>query len=100
MRSIQEQGKFAGSRAPYGYVRDPRDKHMLLADDETAPIVREMFEMVADGATLHYVATTLNERGVASPGRRLYETGVSKKDKYKNSLWYMQTVRRILQDRI
>lgn len=79
MRSIQEQGKFAGSRAPYGYVRDPRDKHMLLADDETAPIVREMFEMVADGATLHYVATTLNERGVASPGRRLYETGVSKK---------------------
>lgn len=100
MRSIQEQGKFAGSRAPYGYVRDPRDKHMLLADDETAPIVREMFEMVADGATLHYVATTLNERGVASPGRRLYETGVSKKDKYKNSMWYMQTVRRILQDRI
>ena len=62
---------------------------MLLADDETAPIVREMFEMVADGATLHYVATTLNERGVASPGRRLYETGVSKKDKYKNSMWYM-----------
>lgn len=100
MRAIQEQGKFAGSRAPYGYVRDPRDKHMLLADDETAPVVREMFEMVANGATLHYVATTLNERGIASPGRRLYETGVSKKDKYKNSMWYMQTVRRILQDRI
>lgn len=100
MRAIEAQGKFAGSRAPYGYMRDPEDKHMLLADQETAPIVREMFEMVANGAALHYVATTLNARGVPSPGRRLYDLGVATTDKFKNSKWYMSTVKRILQSKI
>lgn len=100
MRSIQMQGKFAGSRAPYGYLLDPNDKHQLIIDPKTAPIVKEMFEMLADGCTMHYIATTLNERGVPSPGRYLYERGVATTDKFKNSRWYMQTVRKILHDQI
>ena len=98
MRSIQEQGKFAGSKAPYGYRLNPNDKHCLIADEETAPIVKEMFELLADGNTLHYIATSFNARGIPSPGRLMYERGISKTDKFKNSKWYMQTVSRILQD--
>lgn len=98
MRSIQEQGKFAGSRAPYGYRLDPADKHRLLIDEETAPVVKEMFELLADGNTLHFIATTFNARGIPSPGRLLYERGIAKTDKFRDSRWYMQTVRRILQD--
>lgn len=100
MRSIQEQGKFAGSKAPYGYLLDPDDKHHLIVDEEISPIVKEMFEMLAEGNTLHYIATFLNSNGVHSPGRLLYDRGISKADKFKNSKWYMQTVRRILQDPI
>lgn len=98
--SVQKQGKFAGSRAPYGYRLNPEDKQQLLIDDCTACIVKEMFEMVAAGHTLHYVATTLNARGVPSPGRHLYDVGVTKSEKFKNSKWYMPTVRRILSDQI
>ncbi len=100
MRSIQQQGKFSGSRAPYGYLLDPLDKHHLIVDEETAPIVKEMFEMLADGCTLHSIATTLNARGVPSPGRILYDRGVATTDHFKNSKWYMQTVRRILDNQI
>ena len=75
MRSIQEQGKFAGSKAPYGYLLDPDDKHHLIVDEEISPIVKEMFEMLAEGNTLHYIATFLNSNGIHSPGRLLYDRG-------------------------
>jgi len=100
MSTIQQQGKFAGSRPPYGYLQHPDDKHLLIVDDETAPIVREMYEMVADGKTLHYIATTLNERGIPSPGRLLYERGRTKLDKFKNAKWYYNTIRTILSNQI
>lgn len=100
MRSIQEQGKFAGSKAPYGYRLSPEDKHCLIVDEEAAPVVKEMFELLSAGNTLHYIATTLNARGVPSPGRLMYDRGITKADKFKNSRWYMQTVKRILQDPI
>ena len=100
VRTIQEQGKFAGSRAPYGYKLDPMDKHHLIIDPETAPVVKELYEMLAEGNTVHCVATTMNDRGIASPGRILYERGVATTDHFKNSKWYMQTVSRILQDEI
>lgn len=100
MRTIQDQGKFAGSRAPYGYRLDPADKHHLVIDEETASIVKQLFELLAEGNTVHYVATTMNARGIPSPGRLLYERGIATTDHFKNSEWYMQTVRRILQDEI
>lgn len=100
MRTIQDQGKFAGSRAPYGYRLDPADKHHLVIDEETASIVKQLFELLAEGNTVHYVATTMNARGIPSPGRLLYERGIATTDHFKNSKWYMQTVRRILQDEI
>lgn len=100
MKTIQEQGKFAGSRAPYGYLLDPKDKHHLIIDEEAAPVVKELFELLAEGNTVHYVATTMNNRGIPSPGRLLYERGIAKTDHFKNSKWYMPTVRRILTDKI
>ena len=100
MRTIQDQGKFAGSRAPYGYRLDPADKHHLIIDEETAPIVKQLFELLAEGNTVHFVATTMNANGIPSPGRLLYERGSASTDHFKNSKWYMQTVRRILQDEI
>lgn len=100
MQSIQEQGKFAGSRAPYGYLIHPHDKHQLIIDEVTAPVVQEIFEMVAAGNTLHYIATDLNKRKVPSPGRRMYDLNNAVSDKFKNSVWYMPTIRRILLNRV
>ncbi len=99
MRTMQKQGKFVGGRAPYGYLRDPNDKHRLIPDPEAAPVVHELFEMIANGHTLHYAAVTMNGKGIPSPGRHNYDLGLVKSDKFKNSLWYQQTVRRILLDK-
>lgn len=99
-RNAQEQGKFTSGRAPYGYQIDPKDKHHLVIDEETAPVVLQLFELLAEGNTVHGVAMIMNERGIPSPGRLLYERGVATTDKFKNSRWYMPTIRRMLSDEI
>ena len=45
----QKQGKFIGTKAPYGYIKDPADKNHLLIDERYAPIVRRIYKMAKDG---------------------------------------------------
>lgn len=100
MRSLQEQGKFIGSQPPYGYMRNPEDKYSLLVDAETAPAVREMFDLFLQGYTIHRITNIFNEREIPSPGRYKYEKGLVKNSKFKNSVWFHSTIRRMLSDRI
>lgn len=55
-------------------------------------------EVTDDSATLHFIAKTLNEQGVLSPGRYLYDIGLRKTEKFKNAIWYLQTIKKILVD--
>lgn len=97
-RTQQLAGKWTTGTPPYGYMLDPDDKHHLFPDPQTAPIVLAIFRMVAEDNTLHFVAKTMNEQGVPSPGRYLYNMGLRKTDKFKNAIWYMQTIKKILAD--
>ena len=42
------KGKFTGVVPPLGYQKDPEEKGYLLIDDETAPIVRKIFQWAVD----------------------------------------------------
>lgn len=66
MKVRMEKGKFI-SHPPYGYMKSPEDKHRLIPDPETAPIVQEIFRMVLDGRTTSQVAARLNGQGVLTP---------------------------------
>lgn len=65
------------NRVPYGYRRnadvhgvktDPaRDAKALVPDEATAPIVRRIFEMRADGYAWAKIVSSLNEAGVPAP---------------------------------
>ena len=62
-----KQGMYMGSKAPYGYVKDPEDKHKLIEDPEAAEVVRRMFNMAADGNGYNHIARTLQQEGVLNP---------------------------------
>jgi DNA invertase Pin-like site-specific DNA recombinase len=100
MKSLQAQGKFIGSQPPYGYMRNPEDKYALLVDPETAPVVREMFQKILDGYTVHNITLQFNERGIPSPGRYKYDKGLVKNAKFRDSVWFFPTLRRMLSDPI
>lgn len=54
--------KFFGGFIPYGYKVD--EEKRFIIDEETAPIVKKMFEMLATGYTYADIARYLNERGI------------------------------------
>ena len=35
-----KNGEFTGSHAPYGYKKNPNNKHQLIVNEETAPVVK------------------------------------------------------------
>ena len=41
----KRNGEFVGSYAPYGYIKDPNDKHALLVDHEAAEVVKQIFSL-------------------------------------------------------
>ena len=62
-----KRGEYLGALDPYGYLRSPEDKHKLIINPETAPIVRRMFEMCAAGMGARSIATTFNSEGILCP---------------------------------
>ncbi len=64
---IKRNGEFIGSYAPYGYIKDPNDKHALLVDEEAAEVVKQIFSMFVSGMTVRAIANHLNDHGVMCP---------------------------------
>ena len=60
-------GEHSAGRAPYGYLKNPQDKRKLVIDDETAPVVRTIFQMYADGQSAHAIRKHLLEQRVPTP---------------------------------
>ena len=66
LKMLQKQGEYVGSIAPYGYIKDPDDKHKLIINEKEAQTVRIIFEMAAQGKTGQQIAKYLNEKSVPS----------------------------------
>lgn len=41
-KTLAKQGKYTAPFAPYGYKKDPENKHHLLVDENTAPVRRRL----------------------------------------------------------
>ena len=48
-QELKSQGKNTNGLAPFGYLKDPNDKHRIIVDEKTAFIVREAFELILQG---------------------------------------------------
>ncbi len=62
-----EEGQFLGSFAPFGYMKDPRDRHKLIVDDEAADVVKEIFALYLEENGTSKIAHILTGRGVPTP---------------------------------
>ena len=71
----KRNGEFIGSYAPYGYIKDPKDKHALLVDPEAAEVVFQIFQWAYEHVGLNDIARRLNEQGIQTPSHRKRATG-------------------------
>lgn len=94
-----EQGKFMGSQAPYGYMKSPEDKHILIVDDEAAVIVRRLFKDFANGDSARMMADKLNKEGVSTPRFYHYEKeGKTNPLSEQKNVWGSATITQLLKN--
>lgn len=96
-----ECGAFLSPYAPYGYVKDPKDKNHLLIDTEAAVVIRRIFQRAADGLKAWEIAAELNGDGICSPKNYNVEAGCTRtpwRSIQEENLWTASLVAKFLRD--
>lgn len=83
-RALAKEGKFIGSRAPFGYIKDPKDRHHLIVDEEAASVVRSIFKMFCNGIGYVRMTKILREKKILNPQAYFNK---SNPDYYKSDYW-------------
>jgi len=98
-QSQLQQGKYIHAFAPFGYKKDPMDKHRLVIDEPAAKVVRRIFELSCNGKAPKQIADILNSENIPTP------SGYKKKSSSKlrmgnrgSSIWLNTTVNYILRN--
>ncbi len=99
----REKGLHIGSFAPYGYIKDPRNKNTLIIDEEAAENVKNIFVWFLGGMSKNAIIRKLNENGILCPSAYKKSKGL----KYQNPhtaggspLWSAVSVGDILRNRV
>lgn len=84
-----------GGSVPLGYTLDS-DKHFVI-DPQTAPVVKKIFDLYAEGATISEITGQLNEQGIRTIRKQLFTknslTKLLKNEKYIGVYTYKDIVR-------
>lgn len=97
-QTMWKKGAYIYGRPPYGYRKDNTVKK-LVVDEQTASVVKRIFEMYLDGMTYSEIARELQSEGIVSPPKYRYleQGNLEKADKARN--WYHLHVKTILTNR-
>lgn len=95
-RAKASRGEFIGAQAPFGYKKSDKDKHVLIIDEEVAPIVQRMFGLIAyHGYGFTKVAKLLSSEKILTPSA--YQAQNSNREYNKNPYdWNLGSVRAII----
>lgn len=96
LKTKQRNGEFIGSWAPYGYQKSAEDHHRLEINEETAPVVRMIFQWRLSGISYMQIARQLNEQDIPAPARYHYMKGEMKSERASKSIWHVPMVKKIL----
>ena len=99
MQTKHRKGQWVGSYAPYGYMKDKKDKNHLVPDPEAAPIVRKIFDLALCGKKTSEIAFILNKEKIPTPSS-YFKTTHPKSKKFstmpEHNCWNSKNVKRIL----
>lgn len=100
LQEKQERGEFIGNWAAYGYLKSAEDKHRLVVDEETAPVVRDIFQWRLIGMDYQEIAKRLTELGIPSPSRYRFEKGMVKSKRFAASVWTGQVIKNMVRSEV
>ncbi len=74
VKAKAERGERVGTVVPYGYRKDPDVKGHLLVNEDTAPVVRLIFSLCAEGKGPKIIANILREKRILKPTVYRFQT--------------------------
>ena len=86
---------------PFGYKKSPTNRNLLIPDEITAPIVKQIFDYAVSGMSTGAIADLLTKNGVITPlkYRILYRDVFSERGMAKaTDDWNYTTVKRIIKN--
>ncbi len=101
LRMKQANGEFIGTYAAYGYLKSPENKHKIIIDEETAPVVRQIFEWKAEGLSYAAICRKLYDMKIMPPMRYRYDKGIVKDKRGKDKVfWRVETLKNMLENEV
>lgn len=101
LNTMKKNGQYISGNAPYGYIKDPEDKHHLVIDIESAKVVKLIFNLCLSGLGTTNIAKELNNRNIVNPStyRKMKKDNKEIEDKI-DTLWTSSMVSKILYNQI
>lgn len=102
LASKRKQGLWVGAFAPYGYIKDPKNKNHLIVDEEAAAVVRYIFDLYLQGYGITPIARKLNEQGVPNPATYKQQHGQPFQNSHKecSDIWHTYSIGRMLSNMV
>ena len=108
IRSVFKQkmkaGQFLGSFAPYGYEKDPDDKHKFIIDEYAANVVRKIYDLYLQGYSTKAISHMLEDEHIDNPTVYKQKKGLQYQNRQadefsiKYNFWSITTINRILRN--
>lgn len=80
---LGNSGKHLSNHASFGYVKDPKDKHHWLIDEEAAEVVRHIYQLCVEGNGTLQISKILQAEKVETPSYYHAKRGIGR---FKNSI--------------
>lgn len=99
IQSRMREGTYIGSKAPFGYLKDPNNKRRLIIDEKTKPIIELIYKLCLEGKGTQLISQELMKRKSPRPSafvenaEKLY--GLTEENKYQ---WSHRMVLNVLRD--
>ncbi len=93
LKSKMKNGEYVGSRPPYGYLKDPKNKNKLIVDPYASIIVKRIFSEFLNGKNMSMIAKNLTLDNIDVPS---YYNSKAFDMKPKENIWKAQTIKYIL----
>ena len=102
-RAKGERGERVGTTIPYGYMKNPDNPKQLILNPETAPVVKRIFEMCANGMGVGKICDVLTRENILAPSVYVFQrTGKrnGQPDLSRPYHWAQTTVRTMLANQV
>ncbi len=97
LKTKKLNGQFIGVSAPYGYLKDPNDKHKFIIDIAASRVVKKIFKMILLGKSKKEVAEKLNNKKELPPAvYKVQESLANNKIIDSMYKWNSEMINRIL----